>query len=175
MKKLILLCSAIMFSFSTNAEEYFRQKWFDYPDPTTLPKTTVECVKEASTDFLCPTWSNPTRTCRKSMCIGHAYTVELLRIEPTFVVSGPTSPDSATKDAVKAIVAGCSATAINAINTAVAATPSPEPSARIGVGLAAGVTSFKTCIITINTTSVVSGILGLLEFKIDTPSHWARI
>lgn len=34
------------------------------------------------------------------MCIGHAYKVELLWIEPTFVVSGPTSPDSATKDAI---------------------------------------------------------------------------
>lgn len=73
------------------------------------------------------------------------------------------------------IVAGCSAIAINAINTAVVATPSPEPSARIAVGLAAGVTSFKTCIITVNITSVVSGILGSLEFKIEKPSHWAKI
>lgn len=175
MKNLLCFCILIIFSLSANAEDYFRQKWFDYPDPLTLPKTTVECVKQASLHLPCPTWSHPKRMCLKSGCSGHKYTVEALRIEPTFVISGPSSPDAAIKEAVMAIVATCGAIAIDAANVAVVANPSPEPSTRIAIGATVGVGSFKTCILTMNTTSAIAGVLGLLNFKIETPSHWARL
>jgi hypothetical protein len=82
---------------AVHAGEYYREKWFDYPDPTTLPKTTARCVQEGSMDVPCPTWSEPLRMCRATACTGHAYTTELLRVSPTFVISGPDTGEEAVK------------------------------------------------------------------------------
>ena len=81
MRKLsLVLVVGLLASQSAVAGDYLREKWFDYPDPTTAPKVTVRCVKEASTDVPCPTWDKPLRMCTKSACVGHAYETELLRV-----------------------------------------------------------------------------------------------
>ncbi len=157
------------------AGDYYRHMWFEYPDPTTAPKVTAKCVKEGSTDVPCPTFGKPFRMCRKSACIGHAYTTELLRVSPTFVVSGPDTADEGVKRAVEGIAAACAVKAIAGAKGAGAAAPSPEPAARIAAGLTAGLAIFKACLATVNATAVVAGVANQLEFKIDTPTHWARI
>lgn len=169
----ILFCLYLM--TTAHAGDYFRETWFEYPDPTTAPKVTTRCVQEGSMDVPCSTWQEPFRMCRATGCTGHAYTTELLRVSPTFVVSGPDTGEEAVKRAVQGVVAVCSANAIVAAKAAAAATPSPEPVARIAAGLGAGVTSFKSCIATANTTAAVTGIANQLEFKIESPTHWARL
>jgi hypothetical protein len=176
MRKLsVILVVGLTASTSAMAGDYLREKWFDYPDPTTAPKVTVRCVKEASADVPCPTWDKPLRMCTKSACVGHAYDTELLRVEPTFAVSGPESGEEGVKKAVQAIVAVCTAKAIAGAKGAAAATPSPEPAARVGAGSATGITFFKACIAAANATAVVAGILNQLDFRIDTPTHWAKL
>lgn len=172
---LVVLAIWLVASTSVLAGDYFREKWFDYPDPTTAPKITARCVQEGSADVPCPTWSNPLRMCRKSACTGHAYDTELLRVAPTFVVSGPESGEESIRRAVQAVVAVCSVTATTAAKGAAAMLPSPEPAARVGTGLATGIAYFKACISSANATAVVAGILNQLEFKIETPTHWAKL
>lgn len=176
MKKYLLavaILSAV--AFPVCAEDYFRETWFEYPDPTTAPRVTARCVQEASLDVPCPTWSEPFRMCRGYGCTGHAYTTELLRVAPTFVVSGPSSGEEAVKRAVQGIVAVCAANGTVAAKAAAAVTPSPEPGARIAAGIGAGITSFKACIATANATAVAAGIVNQLEFKVDSPTHWAPL
>jgi len=175
MKKYLFFSFLALFTSAVSAGDYFRESWFEYPDPTTAPKVTARCVKEASTDVPCPTWDKPLRMCTKSACVGHAYDTELLRVEPTFVVSGPDSAEDGVKKAVQAIVAVCTAKAVTGAKGAAAATPSPEPTARVGAGLATGIVFFKACIAAADATAVVAGILNQLEFRIDTPTHWAKL
>jgi hypothetical protein len=162
-------------SWSCHAGDYFRQSFFDYPDPTTAPRVTASCSQMGSMDVPCGTWAYPLRMCRAETCTGHTYVTELLRVAPTFVVSGPDSPDEAVKNAVTGIAAGCAATAVSAAQGAAAVTPSPEPSARIAAALAAGATYFQSCISTVNAVAIVSGIVNQLRFKIETPTHWAKL
>lgn len=173
----IFLVASFTLSTSASAGDYLREKWFDYPYPTTAPKVTVRCVcvREGSMDAPCPTWDKPLRMCTKTAYVGHAYETELLRVEPTFVVSGPESAEQGVWEAVQAIVAVCTAKAIAGAKKTAAATSSPKPAARIGVGLATGVGFFKACILAADTTSAAAGILNQLEFKIDSPTHWARL
>lgn len=174
-RQIIAVFLLISASLPVSAAEYYRSQWFEYPDPTTLPRTTATCVQEGSLDVPCPTWDRPLRMCRATGCTGHAYTTELLRVTPTFVVTGPESSEEAVKRAVQGIVAVCAANAVVASKAAGAATPSPEPAARITAGLAAGLVSFKACIATAKASTVAAGIVNQLEFKIETPTHWARI
>lgn len=175
MKRLHAVIILASLASSVHAEEYFRESWFDYPDPTTAPRLTVRCVKEGSADFPCPTWDKPFRMCTKSACIGHAYDTDVLRVNPTFVVSGPDSGENAVRQAVQAVVAVCSAKAIASAKGAAATAPSPEPLARVGAGLATGVLFFKACLASTEVAAVAAGVISQLEFRIDTPTHWAKL
>lgn len=159
----------------TQAGDYFRETWFDYPDPSTAPKVTARCVQEGSMDVPCPTWSEPLRMCRASGCTGHAYSTELLRVSPTFVVSGPDTPDEAAKRAVQGVVAVCSTQGVIAAKAAGAAAPTVDPVSRVGAGLAAGVVAFKGCISSANAAALIAGIVNQLEFKIESPTHWSPL
>jgi hypothetical protein len=165
----------MLFAVEASAAEYYRSKWFEYPDPLTAPRVTARCVKEASADVPCPTWNRPLRTCRQTVCVGHAYTTELLRVTPTFVISGPDSPDDATRRAVQGIAAGCGVKAIASGQGAAAAAPSPEPTARIAAAIGTAVGVFKACISTVSAAAAAGGIVRQLDFKIETPTHWARV
>lgn len=175
MKSTVLGLSFLLVSLTASAGEYFREGWFEYPDPSTPPRVTARCVQTGSADLPCPTWDKPLRTCRASTCTGHAVETDMLRVKPTFVVSGPDSTDDAVKKAVQGVVAACAAQAVTSAKAAGAAVPSPEPGARVGAGLAAGITVFKGCIATANLTAVAAGIANQLEFKVEMPTHWARI
>lgn len=157
------------------AGDYLRETWFEYPDPTTAPRVTARCVQMSSADVPCPTTQKPFRTCRKEACTGHAYDTELLRVAPTFVVSGPDTADDAVRKAVTGIVGACGAQAILGAKAAGAAAPSPEPLARITAALATGVIQFKACIATANAAAIAAGILNQLEFKVESPTHWAPL
>jgi hypothetical protein len=170
----LVFCSCVGLSFSASAEEYFRQGWFEYPDPTTAPRTTTECISMKSADVPCPTWNEPGRWCRKETCGEWKTKTEILRVNPSFVISGPNSPDEAVKRAVQGIVAGCATVAISEANTAAAAVPA-DPASRIGAGVAAGVVGFKNCIVAVQVEAAVGGVLNQLEFRIDTPTHWAQM
>lgn len=169
---LLFLCTTM----TAHAGEYFREKWFDYPDPTSAPKVTARCVQYGSAHVPCPIFpSDMTRMCLKSACTGHAYDTELLRVSPTFVVSGPDTAEAAVKNAVEAIVAVCAAQAVAGAKAAGAATPSPEPASRIAAAISTGVIAFKVCVGTASATTVVAGIVNQLEFKLETPTHWAKL
>lgn len=173
--KVLMFFFLVMATFSARAEDYFREKWFDYPDPTTAPRTTISCAKEGSVTVSCPTTRKPLRTCRKTGCIGPTTKIDLLRVSPTFVVSGPSSGEEAVKRAVQAIAVGCATNAIITAKGAAAITPSPEPAARVGAGLASGVGYFKACIAGAKVAAVASGIVDQLEFKIESPTHWSPL
>lgn len=167
-------CAMALFA-PAQAAAYAREKLFEFPDPFTAPRVTVRCVKNASAHVPCPTWRKPGRMCRKETCIGHATTIELLRVTPTLVISGPDSADEAARRAVHGIVSACAASAALKAKAAIAATPSPEPGVRAAAGFAAGYASFKACIAAASTTTVVAGILRQLEIKLERPTHWARL
>lgn len=174
--RLLLVALVLTFSAtSASAGEYFRSKWFTYPDPTTLPRVNARCVKEASGHVLCPTSSNPFRTCLKSTCVGHAYTTELLRVSAEFVVSGPDNVEDGVRRAAQGIAAACAAKAIFAGKAAAAAVPSPEPGARIAAAAGTGTAAFKVCITSVNMAATVGAVAKQFEFKIETPTHWARV
>ncbi|MBB4297248.1 hypothetical protein GGI55_001775 [Rhizobium leguminosarum] len=157
------------------SEDYIRWKWFEYPDPFTLPKVKMRCVKEASAHVPCPVWTNPARFCRKSTCIGHAYETKALRVTPTFVVSGPKAGNKSIRATVEGIAAGCAIKAVTTGKAAAAATPSPEPTARIAAALGSSVATFKACITSVTAAGVAGGIVRRLKFTIATPTHWARL
>lgn len=169
---LIALCT---FATGALSEDYSRTKLLEYPDPFTVPRVTARCVKEASAHVPCPTWSNPGRFCRKSTCIGHAYTTEALRVTAQLVISGPNSPSDAVRRAVQGIAAACGIKAAAAGKKAAAATPSAEPATRIGAAIASAAIVFKACIGSASATAIVGGIVRQLDIKVETPTHWARV
>ncbi len=175
MLRMVFTCAFVVIASACYAEDYVRWRWFEYPDPFTVPKTTVECVKEASMHVPCPTWSNPGRMCRRSTCIGHAYRVEVLRVRPTFVVSGPNSGNEAVRKAVEGVAVACATKAVATGKAAAAATPSPEPGARVAAAIGSAALTFKACVSTITAVGIAGSIIRQLNFKIETPTHWARM
>lgn len=175
MKCLSVTALICVLATTASAEDYVRLKWFEYPDPFTLPKVTMRCVKKASADVPCPTWAKPLRMCRKSTCIGHAYETKALRVTPTFVVSGPKSGSKAVRHIVEGVAAGCAIKAASSGKVAAAGIPSPEPAARVAAALGSGIAVFKACISSVTTAGVAGGIIRRLTFKIATPTHWARL
>lgn len=173
-KRILVLLIGLGSATVSGAADYYRSKWFEYPDPTTMPRSKAVCVKTGSIDVPCPAGLNITRMCRATGCIGHAYKLELLRVTPTFVISGPETSDEALKRAVQGIAAVCAGKAIHAAKGAAALAP-PEPASRISAGFTAGLGFFNACISTANLSSVAAGIANQLEFKIETPTHWAPL
>ena len=173
MKKLpVLMAIAIAFATApgtAQAADYYRAKWFDYPDPFTAPKF--------RTDTGCAHWIKPWSGAKICTNPTHVQVqVALLRKDVVFVVSGPDNPDQAVQRAVAGYAAGCAATAIAAAEAAAAATPSPEPGARIGAASAMLYSSFYGCISSVSAAGIAGGIVGQLHINIDTSgSHWSPV
>lgn len=170
---LCLLISGV--SSSANAGEYWRQKWFDFPDPGTVPRTITECVDWAVYHQPCPTTTDWGRMCETRNCKGHATRVEMLRIGVVFVAAGPDSPDEAVRRAVAGYVAGCGAVAIGAANTAAGAASAGGPGASAAAGATAAVGAFKTCLLSISVAGIAGGILNQISLRVENPTHWARL
>jgi hypothetical protein len=73
----IILLNAV--SLPVRADDYYNQKWFDYPDPFTVPRVTqTGCGKEACTDI--PEFSGfHVEMKRHCVCINPLMQSELLR------------------------------------------------------------------------------------------------
>lgn len=164
-----------IFMLSASAEDYARVAWFDYPDPTTPPRTTVSCAQMGSMDVPCPTWDKPFRMCRAETCTGHSYKVEMLRVAPTFVARGADAPDAAVRSAVTTLISACVATAVSSSQAAAAAAPSPEPAARIAAAIGVGAVTFRNCLVSISAAGVTVQIVKSIEFVVDMPTHWSPI
>jgi hypothetical protein len=156
-------------SGAADAADYYRQKWFDYPDPFTAPKI--------ETHTGCAHWIKPWGGAKICTNPTHVQVqVGLLRKDVVFVVSGPDAPDQGVRNAVEGYAAGCAAQAITVALGAAAATPSPEPGARIAAGSAALVGSFSACVSAISAAGIVGGIVSQLHVNIDTSgSHWSPV
>jgi len=172
MRSLLFTATAVLTLLAcgkADAADYYRQKWFDYPDPFTAP--------QVKTQTGCAHWIKPWTGAK--ICTNPTHfqvTVALLRRDVVFVVSGPDTPDQAVQRAVAGYAAGCAATAIAAAEAAAAATPSPEPTARIGATGAVLYSSFTGCISAISVAGVVGSIVGQLHINIDTSgSHWSPV
>lgn len=170
MRSFVSALVVLIFCFceSAHAAEYYNKKWFDYPDLFTAPRVTTStgCAHwvEGLGAKIC---TNPTHFTVRT---------ELLRRDVVFVVSGPDSPSEAVRRAVAGYATGCSVIAVHAATTAAAATPSPEPGARIAAAAASLYGSFAACISAISVGGVAGSILGQLNIRIDTSSsHWSPL
>jgi hypothetical protein len=165
----IVTLALLGMSGSARAADYYRHKWFDYPDPVTAPKFASRTG--------CAHWIKPWRGSK--ICTNPTHfqvKVALLRKDVVFVVSGPASPDQAIQRAVAGYAAGCAATAVTAAVTAAAATPSPEPAARIAAASGVLFSSFAGCISTVSAAGIAGGIVAQLHINIDTSgSHWSPL
>ncbi len=169
LRHLLLTLAFVGTSGAAHADEYYRNKWFDYPDPLTKPKL--------ETRTGCAHWVKPWRGSK--ICTNPTHfqvQVALLRKDVVFVVSGPASLDQAIHRAVEGYAAGCAATAIAAAEGAAAAVPSPEPSARIAAASGVLVTSFSGCISAISGAGIAGGIIAQSHIGIDASgSHWSPL
>jgi hypothetical protein len=148
------------------ATDYYNQKWFDYPDPFTVPKVEqTGCGKQACTKI--PEFHGIKVTFKEQCaCINPLMKTELLRHDVNVTVTGPESADDAVKKAVEGYVAGCVATAI------AASTAGPQviasPAGFFG--------AFQACISAISAAGVAGGILNQVNIHLDTNStHWAPL
>jgi hypothetical protein len=158
-----------------SAADYYKHKWFDYPDAATAPKVESRCAHWASgssfqfSGFKChhTTWkvcTNPTHV-----------TVVLLRRDVVFIVSGPASPTDAVQKAVAGYAAGCAAVAITSAEAAAAGT-SETLVGELPAAAAALPAAFQACIVGVSVTGIVAGIVNQLNIHIDTSgSHWSPV
>jgi hypothetical protein len=155
----------ILVNAPVDAAEYYNQKWFDYPDIGTAPRTTSACAHEACTDI--PEFHGPrVEMKRHCVCTNPIVHVELLRRDVRVVVSGPDTADQAVRNALLGYAAGCVATAT------VAATAGPQ----IVASPAGFYASFKACIAAISVSGVVGSILNQFDIHLNTSdSHWSPI
>src|SRR5262249_38551245 len=141
----LLTATLLLICLPVHAADYYNQKWFDYPDPGTLPRTTTTCAHEACTDI--PEFHGfHVSMVRHCICTNPIVHAELLRKDVKVVVSGPDSPDAAVRNALMGYAAGCVAAAI------AASTAGPQ----IVASPAGFFASFKACILGLS----VAGVAG---------------
>lgn len=170
----LVLFTVLLMPHDASAAEYWRHKWFDFPNPLNT-RVHTECAKWTTISVPCPTLKEPLRTCPANQCVGHTVRTEVERIDVVFVAAGPDSAEDAARNAIIGYVVGCGATAMAAANTAAAATPSPEPASRVAAGYAAAVASFKACVAAITASGVVGAILKQVDLKVENPKHWSPL
>jgi hypothetical protein len=165
MRALLIAMMFALISLPVQAANYYDEKWFDYPDLETAPRTTSECANEACTDI--PEFNGlEIEMTEQCICINPIITVELLRRDVRVVVSGPDTSDQAVMDAVKGYAAGCVATAI------VASTAGPQ----VVASPAGFYASFKACIAAVSVSGIAGGILNQFDIHLDTSdSHWSPL
>lgn len=156
-----------LISKPARAEDYYNQKWFDYPDPFTAPKLTqVGCGKQACTKI--PEWHGIGHVEMKEhcACINPEMKAELLRHDVYVIVSGPQTADDAVKKALEGYAAGCAATAI------AAATAGPQ----VVAAPAGFFGAFQACIAGLSVAGVAGGILNQFNIHFDTHNtHWSPL
>jgi hypothetical protein len=150
---------------SVQADIYYQQKWFDYPEYGTPPRITNDCAKKACTNVpVTHGWH--IRMENRCTCINPIVKTDLLRRDVVVTVSGPSSPNEAVRRAAVGYAAGCVATA------AASSTVGPQVVVSPGGFFAA----FKACIAAVSVSGIVGGILNQFQISINADStHWAPI
>ena len=168
---LSLLCTASI----ANGADYYNRKWFDYPDPVTLPRVQNGCAHWASGSSMQCKFLKCHHTTWKVCTNPTHIVVSLLRKDVVFVVSGPSSPSEAVEKAVAGYAATCAATAIAAAQIAGAAS-STTMVGEVPAAAAALPTAFETCVSAVSVAGAAGGIVHLLDIHIDTSgNHWSPI
>lgn len=166
---IVIALASFIYSGSASAADYYKKKWFDYPDPFVAPRF--------ETRTGCAHWIKPWRGSK--ICTNPTHfqvKVALLRRDVTFIVSGPDAPNEVIRRAIVGYATGCAATAITAAEAAASATPSPEPSIRIGAASAVLYNSFYVCVSGISVAGIAGSIVGQLHINLDTSgTHWSPL
>lgn len=161
---------------SAGAAEYYRNKWFDYPDPTVPPIISNGCAHYIIISSIKCRGFKCSRSTAKICTNPTHVVVSLFRRDVYFVVTGPDNVQQAVQRALAGIATGCAVSAISAAAAAAAATPSPEPVTHIAAAAATLSATFATCISSVSAPAVVGGLVSELRIKIDTSSgHWSRV
>ena len=157
---------SVFLASPASAEDYYNQKWFDYPDPFTAPRVTqTGCGKQACTDI--PEFHGlKIEMHQQCMCISPNISTELLRHDVRVVVAGPSANADTVKKAVEGYVAGCVVTAIAASTAGPQVVASP----------AGFFATFKGCVAALSLSGTVGAILNQVNIHIDTnETHWAPL
>ncbi len=169
-KSFMILSTSIILltvvSFSARADDYYNQKWFDYPDPLTVPRVTqTGCGKQACTDI--PEFHGfHVEMVSHCVCINPLMKTELLRRDVRVMVTGPKANDDTVKKAIEGYVAGCVTTAIAASTAGPQVVASP----------AGFYGAFHACLTTISAAGIAGGILNQINIHIDNnDTHWAPL
>jgi hypothetical protein len=165
MRSLLVAIVVVLITLPAQAANYYDQKWFDYPDPATLPRTTSECAKQACTDI--PEFSGLNVTMvTHCVCVNPIVKVELLRRDVRVIVSGPDTSDDAVKKAVVGYATGCVVGAIGG------STAGPQIVASPGEFFAL----FKACITAISATGMAGSIINQFNIHLNTTqTHWSPL
>jgi len=163
-----------LISVPANAETYYSQKLFDFPDGKTrfagggcIHTRDVPSVTCSGTS-----WRHPIPTCHHvtgHVCdqwsLPHA---ELERRDVVLDVSGPKNVEQSIRNAIEGYVAGCVAvgTAAAAASLSAVATAPAAPGAFWG--------GFQGCMSSISVSGTVGAVLHQLSMKLDTSqTHWS--
>jgi hypothetical protein len=165
MRALLTAIVFVLISLPVQAADYYNQKWFDYPDVGTVPRTTSTCAHEACTDI--PEFHGlHVDMIRHCVCTNPIIKVELLRRDVYVVVTGPDAPDQAVKNALAGYAAGCVATALAASTAGPQVVASP----------AGFYAAFQACITSISAAGIAGGILNQFNIHLNTSdTHWSPL
>jgi len=154
-----------LLSFPALSDEYYNQKWFDYPDVGAAPRITTGCAHQACTDI--PEVSGfRVKMVQHCVCTNPTARTDLLRRDVRVVISGPNTADQALKSALEGYAAGCVVTAIAASTAGPQVVASP----------AGFFASFKACIAAISVSGIAGSILNQFDIRFDTSAtHWSPL
>ncbi len=169
----LFLIMLLLVSSELHAKDWWKGVLAEYPDPLTAPRVTNRCVDRATYRYPCPTWNSPGRMCDGWTCKGWATKTELLRVRPTFVVTGPDTADGAVRNAAVGIAATCGNAAVEAGREVMAG--APEPTSKIAGSYAAAKGAFALCIKGVTLSSAVAAVVDGFALTLKTPTHWARL
>jgi hypothetical protein len=159
--------SALLTLLSTplHAEEYYNQKWFDFPDLGTAPRVTTGCAHQACTGVP-EVHGFHVRMVQHCVCTNPTVRTDLLRRDVRVVVSGPNTADQAIRNALVGYAAGCVATA----------TAASVAGPQIVASPAGFYASFKACLVAISASGAAGGILNQFDIHLNSSdTHWSPL
>jgi hypothetical protein len=152
-----------LFAVPARADDYYNQKWFDFPTGSTKAET--GCAHQACTDVP-EIHGFSVEMHQQCVCTNPTVRIDLERRDVRVVVSGPSTADQAVRNALVGYAAGCVAVALAASTAGPQVVASP----------AGFFATFKGCIAAISVSGVVGGILNQFDIHFDTSgTHWSPL
>lgn len=147
--------------------EYGRKKIAQWGDPLTPPQTRTRCVSEAWGKW---PWGGEWRTCN-----GWATDYKTMQVEVFMKGLGPADIKDAAVSTVESIVATCVGLSSAVAVSALWATPSPEPAARIAAAYAGASATFTGCITGKASELTAVGVTtAAIQLAFDSSSGWSN-